>query len=496
MLTRRVHAAASAGLSLAHRRAHQRRGCCVRRRRRTHCGVHTLPPPLLGTLDDPAGPFAHDTVTNRLPNSILRRTVELNADELDTCAESRRGLEALIETLVDGDRAPIALPDGDHADLATWWAAHMEPMTARELTWTQAPWFTSETLAYRHALAATGYYDPSRPLYGFDLFGREKWEGLTSSMPRLRELVAEHEHEAAVALEQRSSFSVLIALIHASLWGNQADSSLWAAGAHPELSATAAATDGAASSSSSSRILVDDSAILAAEILAGGSDRGSGSDSASGAGRIVIVCDNSGMELVCDLMLSRWLLQRGHASHIELIVKPAPFYVSDATVDDVDLTLSTLAADKSPALSRLGADLLTLRVTEKLSVRHDAFWSSPLACWEMPLARQMALQSAAKLVIVKGDLQYRKLLGNRHWPTTNGLSFGDIVGEGGRELGVPAPFPAPLLSLRTCKAPIVVGLESSVVAALDSESKDWRVDGTRGTVHYVPHAVDREAELL
>lgn len=56
-----------------------------------------LPAPLRCTLDDPAGPFAHDTITNRLPNAILQRTAELNADDLD--AQSRRNLTALIQTL-------------------------------------------------------------------------------------------------------------------------------------------------------------------------------------------------------------------------------------------------------------------------------------------------------------------------------------------------------------------------------------------------------------
>ena len=46
-------------------------------------------------------------------------------------------------------------------------------------------------------------------------------------------------------------------------------------------------------------------------------------------------------------------------------------------------------------------------------------------------------------------------------------------------------FPAPLLSCRTLKAPIVVGLEDDVVRRLDEESRDWRIDGTRGTIHFV-----------
>ena len=362
------------------------------RHRRQRKAVHSLPPPLLGSRSDPAGPFAWDTVTNRLPNSILRRTAELNASELGSCAQSQRNLDGLIESLIDGDNRLIALPDDGGPDLAQWWQPHLEPMVARGggTTWTEAPWFTSETLAYRHVLAAIGYYDQSRPLYGHDLFGHEKWEGLSSSLPLLRELVAEHEHEAAAAPERQC----LVSLLHASLWGNQADSSLWAAGAHPELSA-----GGSLSSSgggSRGNVLVDDSAALAAALLGG---------DGSARGRIVLVCDNSGMELVCDLLLCRWLLHNKLAAHVELIVKPCPFYVSDATCDDVRLTLSTLSADEHPALARLGSDLVALRTGQRLSVRAEAFWSSPLAGWEMPCEERRRLETA-QLVIVKGDLQY------------------------------------------------------------------------------------------
>ena len=443
------------------------RRCCLHNSawgRYTSALEKGLPPPLLGTLAD--CPFAHDTIVNRVPNAILARTVELNADVLDT--ESRRRLDALIETLNDGDRAPLTLPHDSAPDIDRWWAKHLEPMLSAELTWAQAPWFTSETLAYRHVLAATGFFDSARELCGYDVFAHEKLEGLRTSLPMLREMAERHEHEEAEAEAQRSSFGVLSSLIHMSLWGNQADASLWSAGAHPDLAGAGAVGGGdAAAGSSDSRLLVDDTAAACAALLG-----------SKGGGRVVLCCDNSGMELVCDMLLARWLLARGVASHIELVVKPCPFYVSDATEADISQTVSALAGDECAALARLGHEVRQGLVSGRISVRSDHFWSSPLAVWEMPAQRREALRGAA-LVIVKGDLQYRKLLGNRHWPSDS--SFAGIVH--GDE--VRPAFPAPLLSCRTLKAPIVVGLEDDVVRRLDEESRDWRIDGTRGTIHFV-----------
>ena len=110
------------------------RRCCLHNStwgRYTSALEKGLPPPLLGPLAD--CPFAHATIVNRVPTAILARTVELNADVLDT--ESRRRLDALKDTLNDGDRAPLTLPHAAAPDIDRWWAKHLEPMLAAERTW-------------------------------------------------------------------------------------------------------------------------------------------------------------------------------------------------------------------------------------------------------------------------------------------------------------------------------------------------------------------------
>ena len=51
------------------------------------------------------------------------------------------------------------------------------------------------------------------------------------------------------------------------------------------------------------------------------------------------------------------------------------------------------------------------------------------------------------LVICKGDLMYRKLLGDRSWNTEE--SFADVVSY----------FPSPVVALRTCKSPLAIGMK-------------------------------------
>jgi hypothetical protein len=77
------------------------------------------------------------------------------------------------------------------------------------------------------------------------------------------------------------------------------------------------------------------------------------------------------------------------------------------------------------------------------------------------------------LVILKGDLNYRRLLDDRHWPPTTRLE--DVTGT----------FPRPFLALRTLKAEIVVGLQEGQSEILAAVEPDWLINGRRGVIHLV-----------
>lgn len=95
--------------------------------------------------------------------------------------------------------------------------------------------------------------------------------------------------------------------------------------------------------------------------------------------------------------------------------------------------------------------------------------------WDAPVDLANDLQ-AAHLVISKGDANYRRLLGDRHWVFDD--SFADIV----------AYFPAPLLALRTLKSEIVAGLPPDQIAAMPQRDPDWLINGRWGLIQFAPHA--------
>jgi hypothetical protein len=75
--------------------------------------------------------------------------------------------------------------------------------------------------------------------------------------------------------------------------------------------------------------------------------------------------------------------------------------------------------------------------------------------------------SAATVTVLKGDLNYRRLVGDRGWPP--GTPFGCAT----------AYFPGPVAAVRTLKSDVVTGIDPAVVATLEP---GWRTSGTHGLV--------------
>jgi hypothetical protein len=69
------------------------------------------------------------------------------------------------------------------------------------------------------------------------------------------------------------------------------------------------------------------------------------------------------------------------------------------------------------------------------------------------------------MTVMKGDLNYRRLVGDRYWPATT--PFDETVDY----------FPSPVTALRTLKSEVVVGLTSGQLAELDAAGPGWRTSG-------------------
>jgi hypothetical protein len=396
-----------------------------------------LPPPLRGTdLDS----FTHQTITDRWPH-ILRRTME----EADYPAPINDRIRALIDDLPD---APIRPLDDPQAPDAALWNERIEPY--RGQSWLEAPWFFGETYLYRRLLEATGYFQPG-PGRHVDPFSEQKRRGLAGSIDAVRAVARTRERARA---EDTDSRHELARLLKMALWGNQADLSMWGAGED--------APDHLESGEEDAHLLADDTGAVLNHL--DGLDR---------PARIDVWADNVGVELVADLALADALLTSGLADPLVLHVKAHPTFVSDATVGDVHGTLRRLAADDDPATRALADRLHDAIELGRLQIRDPLTWTSPLRAREFPTTVNAEL-ARADLVVSKGDANYRRLVGDRHWAFTR--PFGEVVSY----------FPAPLLALRTLKAEVVCGLSPDQVERLNETHPGWLTSGEWGVIQFAP----------
>lgn len=396
-----------------------------------------LPSPLFGAE---VGTFTEFTVTQRMP-TIARRVIVENSfsDEVNS------NLAKLAQELPKGN---IQILSDDTGSDVVAWHKYLEPYQGKR--WIDIPWFVAETYFYRLILNITNYFRPGEG-QGLDPFAMQKCQGLETSLDSIITLC----HQANQWLDKSQSHSqqaCLTALLYFGLWGNRVDLSLW----------SAFETDRSQFDiqSQQAHILVDDTA-NAIELLT--RHQGEAVD---------FIIDNSGFELVCDLCLVDYLLGSGLANQIKLHLKPHPTFVSDAMIQDVHQTIAYFANSSNWDVTFFAHRLQEYIELGRLVLTDNYFWTSPLSFWEIPESLKQELGNST-LIIIKGDANYRRLLGDRHWDFTTNIS--DII----------CYLPSPILALRTLKSEVAAGIKPEVVQTVASNDKDWLTNGQWGVIQLV-----------
>ncbi|GGA36759.1 damage-control phosphatase ARMT1 family protein [Okeania sp. KiyG1] len=385
--------------------------------------------------------FAHYTMVCRLPG-VIERVIKDNNFPLSIVQQ----LESLTVDLFEGW---VRLPIDDPGPDVEAWTSYLESFEGR--SWFDLPFYFAEAYFFRRLLEATDYFVPGI-WQGIDPFGYQKRLSLEKSMAAIRE-ISDRINGLNTALPQQQSYQIcLTALLQTALWGSQADLSLWPVETEDRTTRDL--------QQQQSHILVDDTYNLIDYLS---HIRGQ---------RIDLIIDNAGFELVCDFFLIDFLLSTQTANIVYLHLKAHPTFVSDAMSQDVFYTLEILANDASENVQMLAARLQEYISTGRLICREDFFWNAPLAFWEIPESVREELAKAS-LVLIKGDANYRRILGDRHWLFTTPLS--DIAYY----------FPTPFVALRTLKSEVATSLEPDQIEILNEEDPLWLTNGQWGVIQFV-----------
>ncbi|MBD2295660.1 protein-glutamate O-methyltransferase family protein [Anabaena sphaerica FACHB-251] len=398
-----------------------------------------LPAPLVGS---DAGSFTEFTVTQRMPD-IARRVIRENS----FTSEINQSLEKLALELPSGYLQPLTNDSGvDFND----WEKYLEPY--KNQRWVDVPWFFAETYFYRLILNITNYFQ-SEKWQGVDPFLLQKEQGLEASIDPIISLCTQVQEWLDESIKAgKPSKSSLIALLYFALWGNRVDLSLWSAFEDDRSSFNI--------QTQLSNILVDESFAVTKLLTKYPNNR------------IDFVVDNAGFELICDLCLVDFLLGSGFANQVYLHLKPHPTFVSDAMIKDVHYTQDFLEQCSHPQVQALGQRLTQNLTSGRLVLTEDYFWTSPLTFWEIPKSLTDEL-GKSNLIVVKGDANYRRLLGDRYWNFTT--KFADIVSY----------LPAPMVALRTLKSEVAAGLKAEVLEELAIADPKWLTNGQWGVIQLV-----------
>ncbi|MFG2561066.1 damage-control phosphatase ARMT1 family protein [Streptomyces sp. NPDC048496] len=376
-------------------------------------------------LSNEPGSFAWGVLAKRHPALIQQVR-----DAFPYGRRQHEALDALLDEIANRVVEPLALSEHDHGPWSDWGREHVGR------SWFDTPFLWAESFFYRRLLAAIEY------------FGTGPWQGIDPFAPfkqaELRGTAVDEELRALDALADAPVDERSTALLHASLWGNRADLGFRVAAGEPALG------------EADPGLVADDSAVLWQLLPAGA------------LSTVAVVADNAGRELIPDLILIDHLLGHQRAERVVLHVKPYPYYVSDATTADVVDCLRRLIQAPGEA-GRIGGRLWEDMATGHLEVRTHPFYCAPLPYEDMPEDLRMEF-AAVTLTILKGDLNYRRLVGDRLWDATT--PFADLT----------AYFPGAVATLRTLKSDVIVGLEQQTLNGLERSGSAWRTSGTHALI--------------
>ncbi|TFK47253.1 DUF89 domain-containing protein [Heliocybe sulcata] len=443
--------------------------------------------------------FSYETVVKRWPiilTGIIDHLYSVN-HELSTGSSTPDAQEKIEEAKavigklgalkyhMGRDHALEKIPeDGEsHADIYNTALDGLEKNGKN--TWFTAPWLFAEYRLLR------SYFSTTKHWKQFDPFYKQKLDTFKKSGDACYQLATtftEFESEKDVLASDLEKLKVVFGeMVQMCLWGNATDLSLLTHLSHDDIQKLQ--TVGKDAQAARKEYLLRDDGDKAWEALKKGGDEG----------RVDFVLDN-GECLFTDFVFADFLVT--YTPYVKKVVfhpKMIPWFVSDVTPPDFAATVPALldpsffpdpspalaSSSSAPALPRLKENLKKM-VTRwqsymdsgvfALSVSPDRklgegdekadFWTGPWPYWEMKAKGQdvWELLKGSALVIFKGDL---KLTGDIRWPAHT--SFEEAIG--------PLVGSFPILSLRTNKADVVVGVDEEVARRLDESGEKWRVNG-------------------
>lgn len=384
----------------------------------------TALPPYLMTSKK--GSFARQTIEERKPLII-----DQILSDFDYTPSIREGLYQLKEELINKPFRFLSEETSDREiwdhDLANWHGK----------SWMEIPWFLAEAYFYRRVLEVVQYFQPG-PWFNQDPYQKLKEAELFSAIQVLLTYLPDEPSEASLNDFQHACYR--------AMWGNRGDLS-------------------------NMQMFETDMDAQHDQIILNHSQSTFDFLRKTPA-RIAYFMDNVGKEILFDLVLIDYILSTNLAESVTCYLKNQPFFVSDVMPKDLLRSIDLMAASSDPRAQELAQRLKTQINDQTITLEAPPFFTTGRMYRDMPqvLKKQVG---AHDLVILKGDVNYRRLFGDRHWnPTTPVEKAADY-------------FPTSFMSLRTLKGEIILGVTDDILENIKNDGDpDWLINGKRGMITF------------
>ncbi|KAF9556449.1 DUF89 domain-containing protein [Agrocybe pediades] len=454
--------------------------------------------------------FSYQTVVSRWP-IILTGVVDTMSKHCHTLClerdgEGDEGRKGLLDSKIQEGRGIIQklsklkyemardkplekIPEDGEASVELYNEELAELEQDNRNTWFTAPWLYAECYLYR---LLRSFFNQTEHWKEVDPFHRMKLETFKQSGKSISQIAITMHELQGTSEEIKSDPTKLKVLfnemIQMCLWGNATDLSLLTHLTQNDIHNLQ--TVGKEAQLERQKFILKDDEESVWEHIQTLKD-----------GQVDFVLDNSGFELFTDLVFADFLVTyTPYVSKVVFHPKLIPWFVSDVTPPDFKETFEVLSnpeffekensADLGPLREMVsrwksyvdnGVFRLSVPISTPLGgdLNDPAqFWTTAKPYWNMKMESPVmfAQLAASDLVIFKGDLNFRKLTGDIRWPAWT--PFKEAIG--------PLAGSFPLLSLRTNKADVVVGVEEEVAKRLDATDEKWKVDGRYALISFLP----------
>lgn len=379
------------------------------------------PQPLCGS-DYDFNHFTYTSIVKRLP-AIIDQIIKNNKYDQEI---KDKLIELKIE-ISNGSKINEQLTSREE------WKEYKKLYNLKVHTWLSLPWFYIENFFYHEILEITKFSQTQ-----IDPFESSKVNSLDSFLNN-----SNHYINLSKVLKLESN-EMLKDMIYFSLWGNLEDLS-FSSGNHVSKSLI----------DNHDKLLIDDTDQILKQ---------------NNYQRLVLFLDNCGSELVMDMFLAYSFIQSKGTKEVLFYCKKYPVFVSDVMIKDFKNTIQTLIDHKD--YHSFG--LIFKEYLEKgiWKIIDHSFLTSPLPFWSYPVDIEIELKKS-DLMIMKGDANYRRCIGDLHWDFTNQIE--NVINY----------FPIPILLLRTLKSGVMIGLKSEKMINFTNSDPNWCVNGTKGVVQFV-----------